>query len=44
MLYLCNAFKQDNEQKLFTYSPTRYYYSLAKQVEVSMVCSKLQYI
>ena len=42
MQYLCNAFKQDNEQKLFTYSPTRYYYSFAEQVEVSMVCCKIQ--
>ena len=37
MIYLCSTFRK-NEQKLFTYSPTRYYYSLAKQVEVSLVC------
>ena len=44
MLYLCNVLKQNNEQKLLTYPPTRYYYSLAAQVEVSFVCSKIQNI
>ena len=39
MPYLCSTFrKTNNEQKLLTYPPTRYYYSLAKQVEVSLVC------
>ncbi len=37
MIYLCSEFEKRNEQKLFTYSPTRYYYSLAKQAEVSLV-------
>jgi len=30
--------KEIYEQELFTYSPTRYYYSLGKQAEVSLVC------
>jgi len=34
--------RRNNEQKLFTYPSTRYYYSLAAQVEVSLVCSKIQ--
>jgi len=38
MLYLCSTITNKNEQELFTYSPTRYYYSLAKQAEVSLVC------
>jgi len=38
MLYLCTTFKKNDEQKLRTYPSTRYYYSLAKQAEVSLVC------
>jgi hypothetical protein len=43
-MYLCKVLRIKDEQKLRTYPPTRYYYSLAAQVEVSLVCSKIQYI
>jgi hypothetical protein len=41
-MYLCIVLRRKDEQKLRTYPPTRYYYSLAAQVEVSLVCSKIQ--
>ncbi len=41
MLYICTVLEKmsNNEQQFSTYSSTRYYYSLAKQAEVSLVCS-----
>ena len=34
--------EKNNDNKLHTYSPTRYYYSLAKKDEVSLVCIQLK--
>ena len=38
ILYLCTTKIGNNDKIVLTYPPTRYYYSLAEQVEVRLVC------